>query len=405
MVTFDSRTVSGGAGTLKTTDSYGCGETLEELIDRAGRAGFNVTAGQIEGWRGANLLPSPDVRSLGRHGTKATYPAGTSGQLIALCQIHEKHRLLKDVGWYLWLNGFPLKEPAWRPTLDRAVDWWEKITPLMEKFFFPRDDNSVSGKALDLLERNKDQRSKDQIFTQIRRRIGSENIPSLIVIALELLSGRLEDSSFKNLESGETDKSPKGDRKILAYAMGFKRAWVDRLPGRRPLLTESIVPSLIDLSRTLIQNRQKSIKNACASEIEATRDELRAVLTILSQTGYLFEQAYGKHAFGLGMVQYLAKEKRAKQQAILISLWYKIRQSPGYKEGCANIIALKDPLNSVYHKFRELQDKSREIPALRELFTPERLKKSLQSPEEGKAFSLELGRILQSLPNTEIASE
>jgi hypothetical protein len=105
------------------------------------------------------------------------------------------------------------------------------------------------------------------------------------------------------------------------------------------------------------------------------------------------------------MIQYLAKEEQPKQQAILISLWYKIRQNPEYKEGAINIITLKEPLNSVYHKFLELQDKSRETPALRELFTPERLKKSLQSAEEGKAFSLELGRILQSLPNPEISSE
>jgi ribosomal protein S8 len=93
-------------------------------------------------------------------------------------------------------------------------------------------------------------------------------------------------------------------------------------------LSGSIASELISLSRTLIHNRGKSIKNASVAEVEETRDELLAVLTILFQAGYLREQAYGKHALGLGMVQYLAKEERPKQQAILISLWYKIRQNP-----------------------------------------------------------------------------
>jgi hypothetical protein len=328
MATLDSRTVSGGPGTLEAADADAGGETLQELIDSAKRAGFDVTEGQIEDWRGAKLLPSPDIRFLGRYGTKAVYPAGTSRQLVALCQIHRKHRKLKDVAWYLWLNGFPLEKLAWRPTLDRAVDWWEKTTPLMERFFFQGNDNALSDKALDLLEHNKDKRSKDPIFTQIRRRIGSNNIPSLFVMALELLSGRLEHGTFKNLESGETDKFPRGDRKIFAHAMGFKRAWVDHLPGGKPILSGSIASELISLSRTLIHNRGKSIKNASVAEVEETRDELLAVLTILFQAGYLREQAYGKHALGLGMVQYLAKEERPKQQAILISLWYKIRQNP-----------------------------------------------------------------------------
>ena len=405
MVTFDSRTVSGGAGTLTAADVGGREETLQELIDHARRAGFVVTEGQIEGWRGADLLPSPDIISLGRHGTKATYPAGTSRQLIALCQIHVKHRKLKDVAWYLWLHGFRLEESAWRPILDHAADWWENTTPLMERFFFQGNGNALSESALDLLERDKDKRSKDPIFTQIRRRVGSKNIPSLIVMAFELLSGRLEGGTFENLESGETDKSPMGDRKIFANAMGFTRAWVDHLPGGKPLLSGSIAAELISLSRTLFQNRGKSIKNATIAEIEEIRDELCGILTTLSQTGYLLEQAYGKQAFGLGMVQYLTKEQRPKQQAILISLWYKIRQNQEYKNGAENIIALKDTLNSVYHKFQAIQDKSHEIPALRELFTPERLKKALRNHEEGKAFSLELGRILQSLPNTEIESE
>jgi hypothetical protein len=108
MVTFDSRTVSGGGGTPKAADADGRGETLHELIDCARRAGFDVTDGQIEDWRSANLVPSPDITSSGRYGTTAIYPAGTCRQLVALCQIHRKHRKLKDVAWYLWLRGFPL---------------------------------------------------------------------------------------------------------------------------------------------------------------------------------------------------------------------------------------------------------------------------------------------------------
>jgi hypothetical protein len=405
MDTSDSDTVSRGADTVRPIRYHVDGETVAHLISQASAAGFPVTKRQIERWNYNRLLPDPVQIPTDRPGSITIYPAGTAIQLLSLCQIKKNCRKLEDVGWHLWMKRFPIEESVWRPTLEKAVDWWDINTKYLKELFYPHDQEGISGTALNFVDEFKDARSRDILFRNIRRAISSKNIPSVIRIAFELLFGRFSSDDYERLEPDETTDSPRGDKRIFAGALGFKRAWADHLRGDPPLLSESIATALVTLSNTLLENHDKSIKYATTLEIIQTRNEWNSVLSVLSRTGFLLEQAYGKHAFGLGIIQYFAADNRPKQQAIMLALWFKIRHNDEYKNGAANIISLEEAVNSLYFKFCGLQDKSRNVPALRELFFPKRLKQALRNPEAGKVFSLELSRLLQSLQGMEMLPE
>lgn len=85
----------------------GQAESRDDLIKAAASLGYAVTAAQLARWHRAGLLPRPGQRSLGRgRGTETFYPAGTSVQLVALCQMKEEERRLDRLAFGLWWDGF-----------------------------------------------------------------------------------------------------------------------------------------------------------------------------------------------------------------------------------------------------------------------------------------------------------
>src|SRR6185312_3198062 len=84
-------------------------EPSAELLARATAAAHHVSETQLARWHRAGLLSRPRRRSLGRgRGTQTLYRAGTGDQLLALCEIHKRHKKLETVGWQLWWRGFPV---------------------------------------------------------------------------------------------------------------------------------------------------------------------------------------------------------------------------------------------------------------------------------------------------------
>ncbi len=84
-------------------------ESRDDLIEAAASLGYAITPAQVARWHRAGLLPRPAQRSLGRgRGTETVYPAGTSVQLVALCQMKDEERRLDRLAFRLWWDGFPV---------------------------------------------------------------------------------------------------------------------------------------------------------------------------------------------------------------------------------------------------------------------------------------------------------
>src|SRR5437870_2870577 len=85
------------------------GESADALVLIASWNGYEVDKAQLAFWHRKDLLPTPDVRRLGKsHGTESIYPPGTAQQMLALCKIHRRHKRTADIGWRLWFLGYPV---------------------------------------------------------------------------------------------------------------------------------------------------------------------------------------------------------------------------------------------------------------------------------------------------------
>lgn len=93
----------------KTVDQGGERETLEEVLARAERAGYEVSERQLKRWRDEGLVPSPQKVGLGRgKGTVAYYPPGTGDLVTAIARELQETRDLPTVAFKLWFEGYPL---------------------------------------------------------------------------------------------------------------------------------------------------------------------------------------------------------------------------------------------------------------------------------------------------------
>jgi hypothetical protein len=82
-------------------------EAGSDALAYAASLGYEVSVAQLARWRRAGLLPRPRQQSLGRgRGTASVYPAGTTAQLVALCQMRAEERRLDRLAFWLWWDGF-----------------------------------------------------------------------------------------------------------------------------------------------------------------------------------------------------------------------------------------------------------------------------------------------------------
>jgi len=110
-------------------------ETTEEVLAAAVAAGYSVSRAQLVRWHRVGLLPRPSTTGLGQgRGTMTLYAAGTSRQLVALCEIRKRYRRLDDAGWLLWWQGYEVPDRLVTGYLQKAVSryvdsWTKALTP------------------------------------------------------------------------------------------------------------------------------------------------------------------------------------------------------------------------------------------------------------------------------------
>src|SRR5205814_566933 len=148
------------------------------------------------------------------NGSEIRYPVGTEHQLLALCHLHVQFRKLSVVGWYLWLNGFPVGDKYWQQPLMAAAQ------------LFDNGCRVLKGKGFD-------------------GRGGSQNISDMVHIVLSIAIGHYR------LASQPTEQAISAERQVIEQPFGFARARTDLLSNGPPLITGAIEPILERLSDQL----------------------------------------------------------------------------------------------------------------------------------------------------------
>ena len=158
-------------------------ETPQTLIRAAKRQGFAVTRTQLARWQRNGVLPRPTQVSLGRHGSKVEYPAGSEAQLLALCRYRRFKRDLPAIRWRLWWDGFSIPLRVLKRDLHRVVG---ELARWRSENIDQEGLPNLAGE--ELARRASTGRLKNKIVARSRRRVGKPAFGQVFETLLLLFS-------------------------------------------------------------------------------------------------------------------------------------------------------------------------------------------------------------------------
>jgi len=277
-------------------------ENAEFLLAAARQAGFQITVAQLHRWQREGLIPRPRQRGLGRaRGSESLYPAGAARQVVRLCELRRHHRSLRAAAWPLWWEGFRIPE-------SQVRKWFSQQLAVLD--FFSAElrasaDRPDSDDARDfpLVDELKDGRITDPVVSRMRSRTGRAAFPTLVHILLKTGSGvvdRMQDDDAAIVERGM--RLDPGDAEVLL-----------------PRIASTMEP---------IRLRQV-LESSALADLEAARDELRAVVEQLDALGAGLSAVVGPV-----LDRTFLSRLREREFAVgLLLVWLPLRATPIVKSG------------------------------------------------------------------------
>lgn len=313
-------------------------ETSADIRTAAGEHGFDVSEARLARWHREGLIPQPRQKSLGRgKGTVSRYPAGTTRQVLVLCQTRKRYRSLDEVGWRLWWLGFPVGNRFGIAQLKTAVRQWHQHVAHLQTFheMLNSDDDLKSDAAFEQLERTKDRRINKPFLARTRKRIGTRNFVTGLNFIIDITTGNFR----ANLQSQFDRREQQRDEAIHEKILGLTDARRHKLPGFVPWLTGSIADALANLSSSIGGRSFAQIIAATNTpDILRARDELHDIasgaITIVRGSQHIF----GKNPLGLQVLADSFERASRTDLAFMLIAWCQIRTEP-WVSGYAKIVA------------------------------------------------------------------
>ncbi len=280
-------------------------ELAQALLQAAASAGLRVTSTQLRDWRQAGLLPSPRQRGLGRgRGTETLYPAGSTEQLLALCELRKKCRSLDTICWGLWWRRYPVSESRIRRLFEGQLAFPTAVRDRLQRDdeAAERDDDEDFGFLIEEAGRG---RLSSPSMRLIRKQVGSANFPKLLVILTNLFTG-IDPYMFD------------GDSEILVRALADDNS-------------SDAAVSPVDISRAFVPHKLSSaLKAASIQDLEAARDEIRSVFELAREATALIELVVSP-AFAVPLLE-LFRDPLPADGLHVILLWLQLRRSQQARE-------------------------------------------------------------------------
>ena len=229
--------------------------------DRQVLAGARITRRQLHRWTLAELLPSPDQPGLGRgRGTKALYPVGTTKRARALRRLLTEQHALDYARWGLWWKGFPVPESEVRTLLVKHLEWFENYRAAVRALLaFDDAGQRLSEDELEAryqrMERLSRGRLNDGMLRRIRRRVGTDEFPNLVLLFNEM--------GTASLDPGRGSDSVR----LLEQALGLP----PQMKGNLSWL--QAIGGLVDPARL-----RPALAAASDGDLRASRQELRLLI-------------------------------------------------------------------------------------------------------------------------------
>ncbi|GEM_PF-3550476 len=165
----------------------------EELLAAARAEGLELTREKLHRWRKAGLMPTPELRSLGRgRGRAARYQSGALAQALTIGALLTRSRDLDAARWLLFLDGFPVSMRHLRKQLAAVISPQVRLAE-DARAASDTDDDDVAQRYLDSLARAAEKRSPRNRL--VRQLVGPANMPTLLGLVRQLGTGTYSDAS------------------------------------------------------------------------------------------------------------------------------------------------------------------------------------------------------------------
>lgn len=344
----------------RLVDEASGGETAAHLLAIAEWNGFRVSRSQLARWHREDLLPRPTIRRLGKsHGTESVYPAGTSRQLLTLCEIHRHHTRPADIGWRLWWQDYPVPLARIRSFLLARARWADELRgklPIADaRFVSEAEENRLPSGPLG----------------DIRRRVGRGDFPAVARVVLSVVAGGFD--SFEDAEEAEV---------------------VEKAFGSRPL-GGNIEESLQTVARIFRRGPLEDLVREASDEaLVETRDEFRSVLHMFGTFGEAAGPVLGAQGVAFRLFAKAIRVLRPRDEALLLVLWLALRRVPEVRAGFQELMAeTKTDWDRGYRAWKVIEELRVEVPAAADVFSSERMRVALRGPKAQEAWNEEIKRV------------
>lgn len=341
----------------RLVDEASGGETAARLLAIAEWNGFRVSRSQLARWHREDLLPRPTIRRLGKsHGTESVYPAGTSRQLLALCEIHRHHPRPADIGWRLWRQDYPVPLARIRSFLLARARWADELRrklPIADaQFVSEAEENRLPSGPLG----------------DIRRRVGRREFPTVARVVLSVVAGGFD--SFEDAEEAEVVEKAFGSMGNIEESLQT----VARILRRGPL--------------------EDLVREASDEALVEARDEFRSVLHMFGTFGEAAGPMLGAQGVAFRLLAKAIRVLRPRDEGLLLVLWLALRRVPEVRAGFQELMAeTKNDWDRGYRAWKVIEELRVEVPAAADVFSPGRMRLALRRPKAQEAWNEEVKRV------------
>lgn len=302
-------------------------EPASDVLAFLEKQGFSVTPTTLARWHRSGLIPRPRTEYLGQgRGTESLYPSGTSRQVLAICDLKQRFYNLNDVGFCLWLNGYPVGEAFSIRYLKAAGERLDQIISRLKvgREKLDSDDDGVADEAWSQFEKIGTAKTSIKFVRKLRKRVGAKNFDGAGLVCIDILLGHFNGFNSEDHHS------------FMRIMMGLRVIKVGILNGVLAWLKNSIEDPLIQLSALFAQQSfSLQISSESLESLNEARIEFQQLFFGLTNFAWKISEVLKIKLPGYYQLYEVMKYANGFDLAIIFLMWCRIRRSSwasGYPE-------------------------------------------------------------------------
>jgi hypothetical protein len=297
----------------------------QEALDGLSAAEFPTPRTRFENWRERGLIvPCGTRKGLGQGKGRVAhlYPDGTIEQAIEIAQLRRQNLDLDEIGWRLWLAGYPVERRCWFDIFKFMAKRFDACAAAFRES--QESDELVDGHIEQIIEAAWKAKKPNRFFSQMRKSLGPKRFAAVMNEVASMATGVFQSISSQQ-ELGNQERLD--DERAIDVALGLKHARTDTVAGAGPLLpTEDYSPILQATFEPLERvSLSKYLDRIDPEYLRRTARSLLALLHSIAEASDAFDHALSRDAFGLRRAAMLDCVDRSLHAGMVL-VWALVQQ-------------------------------------------------------------------------------